>query len=118
MLKSLLKRNKTNVEIDTSFNDELDQLRKENMLYKKAFFQINNAAEKISVGDLSGRIVSWDEYEGLKPTLVNLNKCFDLFDSFVREAAATLEHASKGEFYRTFIETGLRGDFKTRCSYY
>ena len=112
MLKSLLKRNAVKVEIDTSYNDELDQLREENMLYKKAFSQINDASEKISVGDLSGRIVSWDEYEDLTPTLVNLNKCFDLFDSFVRESAATLEHASKGEFYRTFIETGLQGDFK------
>lgn len=42
----------------------------------------------------------------------NINQLLDLIDAFVRESTATLEHASRGEYFRRVLLEGLLGSFR------
>ena len=92
--------------------DETDQLRKELLRYKAAFAQIDAVTEKASRGDLSARVTNWDQFDELSSTMAHVNKMLDLADSFVRESDATLAHAAKGQFYRSYIQRGVLGDYR------
>ncbi|NOZ66688.1 MAG: hypothetical protein GXP00_09380 [Alphaproteobacteria bacterium] len=112
MLAKLINSRKNTV-VDTShFDDELAQLRQENELYKSAFVQIEDVASRVAKGDLSARIIYWDEFGELSHTLAEVNRAYDMTDAFIRESGATLQHAAEGKFYRIFIERGMLGDFK------
>ncbi|MCC3860673.1 methyl-accepting chemotaxis protein [Pseudemcibacter aquimaris] len=107
-----LKKIKEPVDIqDNSKNSELEELRKENELYKAAFDLVTNVASSLAQGDLNARIVHWEQMGELSGTLANLNRFLDLTDAYVRETGATLEHAAEGKYYRKFIRTGMLGDF-------
>jgi len=97
-------------------HDELDQLRNEVALYKNTFEQIHQVATRVAKGDLTARIIHWDEFGPLTETLSSMNKAIDMIDAFVRETGATLEYAAEGKFFRIFIERGMLGDFRRGAS--
>lgn len=78
--------------------------------YKRAFSEIEEMAKKSAKGDFSARIVHWDEFGELSPTLAAINQSYDLADAFVREAGAALQAALNKEFHRKFLEQGILGD--------
>ncbi|MCF6214827.1 MAG: methyl-accepting chemotaxis protein [Emcibacter sp.] len=114
MFKALKKNNDT--QATSSSFDELEHLRKELLIYEKCFDQICEVAQRVAKGDLTARIIHWDEFELQSETLSALNKAFDMADAFIRESGATLEHAAEGKFYRTFVERGMHGDFRRGAS--
>ena len=95
-----------------SLSDEVDQLRKELAHYKTAFAAIDEVTARAARGDLSARVINWDQFDALSPTMAHVNKMLDLADAFVRESDATLAHAAKGLFYRSYIERGVLGDYR------
>lgn len=90
---------------------ELEILRKRNALLEKAFSEIQNTTERVAKGDLTARIVCWDEFEDLSDTLAAINHTYDLTDAFIREAGASLEAALNKEYHRIFLTQGILGDF-------
>jgi len=110
MMGLLKKSKKISSETNTS-SDEIDQLRKEVLLYKSAFSRIDEVAARAGQGDLSARVVDWDAFGDLSPTMSLVNTTLDLADSYVRESEATMEHAAKGQFYRGYILRGVLGDY-------
>lgn len=80
-------------------------------LYEKAFKQISEVASKVSKGDLTARIIDWDQYEDLSQTMAQLNHTYDLTDAFIREAGASLNAALTKEYHRVFLTQGILGDF-------
>ncbi|MEZ0151038.1 MAG: methyl-accepting chemotaxis protein [Candidatus Reddybacter sp.] len=111
MIKCLVKSKTRPVEIG-ALSDEVDQLRKELSRYKTAFAEIDDVTARAGLGDLSVRVINWDQFDDLSPTMAHVNKMLDLADSFVRESDATLAHAAKGLFYRSYIERGVLGDYR------
>lgn len=64
-------------------------------------------------GDLEPRLLNIGSVEGeLYETLEALNHLMDLTDNFVREAGASLEHASHDKYFRKVIERGMLGSFR------
>ena len=111
MIKRFAIAKKTLIEEETS-SSEVAQLRQELLRYKTAFAEIDDVTARAGRGDLSARVVNWDQFDDLSPTMAHINKMLDLADSFVRESDATLAHAAKGLFYRSYIERGVLGDYR------
>lgn len=111
MIKRFAQSKTAATETDTSF-DEVGQLRKELLRYKMAFAEIDDVTARAALGDLSARVINWDQFDNLSRTMAHVNKMLDLADSFVRESDATLAHAAKGLFYRSYIERGVLGDYR------
>lgn len=99
-------------EVVSAFEDnEINEIRQENELYKRAFSEIIDTASRVSRGDLTARIVNWDEYGEISNTLAKINQSYDLTDAFIREAGASLEAALNKEYHRKFLTQGILGDF-------
>lgn len=66
-------------------------------------------------GDLEPRVlhVTPDVDPEVAELLHSINHLLDMTDAFVREAAATLVHAEKGEYYRRVLLSGMRGSFRS-----
>ncbi|MEZ6108727.1 MAG: methyl-accepting chemotaxis protein [Pirellulaceae bacterium] len=64
-------------------------------------------------GDLEPRVlhVTEDVDPEMAELLHSINHLLDMTDAFVREAAATMEHAEKGEYFRRVLLAGMRGSF-------
>lgn len=85
-----LKKDTDNDNLDYSFLFiKLDQMSRENLLYKKAFKQIEDVANKISGGNFSARINHLDKFDKHIVTLSAINKAYDFIDSFVRQSKAS-----------------------------
>lgn len=110
MLKIFKRKEKTNTEV-TNSEQELCELRNKVELYRTAFDEIRSVAAQVGKGDLTARVVKWDEYGDLSDTLAALNQSYDLTDAFIREAGASLEAALNKEYHRTFLTQGILGDF-------
>jgi methyl-accepting chemotaxis protein len=63
-------------------------------------------------GNLEPRIQHFDEDDDLSPICHALNHLLDMTDAFVREAGASLEHASRDQYHRRMILRGMRGAFR------
>lgn len=78
--------------------------------------EIRRVAEAIERGDFEAR-VRLVEGAGDDPDLVAARRAFnaaiDRTDSFVREAAASLQAAAEGRHHRVFVVTGMTGAFRT-----
>lgn len=92
-------------------DEELELLRSENAFFKSAFAQIEEVAVKVAGGDLTARIIHWDEFDDLSPTLSAINKAYDLTDAFIRESGASLQAALNKEYHRKFLTRGMSRDF-------
>ena len=63
-------------------------------------------------GDLEQRVLHIRETGAMGEMLNDLNHLLDMTDAFVREAGATLDHASEEKFYRQVVTRGMRGTFR------
>lgn len=64
-------------------------------------------------GDLEQRVLHADDAGGeLAELLHAVNHLLDMTDAFVREATASLEHASEGKFFRRVLPNGMLGSFR------
>ncbi len=93
-------------------DDEYEKLHAEVELYKNALESIKHVAASVARGDLSNRIIKWDNDPRTEAVFIAVNSSYDIMDAFIRESAAALQSASKGEFHRKFIERGMPGDFQ------
>lgn len=81
--------------------------------YEAAFAKIKMICTEVAKGNLNVRFNNRQEFgEEIGQVFSAINQLLDQTDAFVRESGATLEHASRGKFYRRFIERGMLGDFK------
>ena len=92
---------------------QLREAQKSGAAYQKAFEAVAAVADRVNAGDLEARIIDWDQHGELSGTLAKVNHLFDLTDSFIREATASLEASADGRFYRQFLTTGTAGAFLT-----
>ncbi|WP_262693540.1 methyl-accepting chemotaxis protein [Kordiimonas aquimaris] len=107
---NLSKKNDASLRV-TELENALAIEQEKNAHYTRAFAAINSVALAIKAGDLEARIVDWDQYADQSSTLSNVNHMLDLTDAFIREATASLDAASEGEFYRKFLVEGMAGTF-------
>lgn len=70
-----------------------------------------NICRQAADGDLESRILNIDVGGELGELLNSINHLLDMTDAFMRESTATLEAASREEFYRQVRPEGLRGSF-------
>lgn len=63
-------------------------------------------------GDLEARILNIDAGSELAGLLHGVNHLLDMTDAFVREATASLDHASHGKFFRRVLPEGMLGTFR------
>lgn len=95
----------------STMEQQLKAAEEEGARYKRAFEAVAKVANRVQTGDLEARITDWDQHGDLSETLAQVNHLFDLTDSFIREATASLEASSDGRFYRQFLTTGTSGSF-------
>jgi len=80
--------------------------------HRRALQAVNDVCGRAARGDLSARVLHIASYGELAPALIMVNRMLDLTDAFVRESGASLTHASQGQYYRPFLETGMPGNFR------
>lgn len=68
--------------------------------------------EQAALGQLEDRLHLTQPSQELSRFASALNATLDMTDAFVRESRASLEHASRDQFYRRFLTTGLSGSFR------
>ena len=71
--------------------------------------EVCSAAAK---GDLEPRITAIPEDDDLGELAWEINALLDMTNSFVREAAASMQAASEGRYYRKIILRGMGGEFR------
>ena len=81
-----------------------------------AFFSAVEACRRAGNGDLEARITGVDPGTPMADLSNAINALLDMTDSYVRESQAALEHASRDQFYRRFIERGQKGAFQRGAS--
>jgi methyl-accepting chemotaxis protein len=89
-----------------------DTPRTELELYKAAFAKAEAVCKKAAKGDLEARIVGVDGFGEVAGLLNAINDMLDQTDAFVREAGTSLQYASEGKFFRSFLLRGMHGDFR------
>jgi len=60
---------------------------------------------------MEARIVLLGEKGNMGKLANSVNSFIDISDAFVREAKASMEHASDNKFYRKVLLEGLQGSF-------
>lgn len=90
---------------------ECAELRSELDSYKKAASYFLAKLEDFRSGDLSVRIPNWDEFGDFSPLMMAFNGAIDLTDTYIRESTNVLEHISQEQYFRTFLEQGMPGNF-------
>ncbi len=70
-----------------------------------------DVCDAAAAGDLERRVLGCSADGDLGRMAKSINHLLDVTDAFVREARASLEHASEGKFYRRVLERGLPGTF-------
>lgn len=68
--------------------------------------------EEASKGNLEARLTLCEEEGDIKILVDTINHMLDCTDAFLREARASLEHASHGKFFRRVILRGMLGSFR------
>lgn len=79
---------------------------------RRFVLEVNEVARAAAKGSLEPRIIRIRERGELGELPNSINTLIDATDAFVREAAASMEHARHGKFYRKVLETGMLGSFK------
>lgn len=75
-----------------------------------AIDEVKRVCQEIDNGNFEARITC--EAEGRERELFDsVNAAIDRTDSFVREAAAAMDHVAHKKYYRDIIETGMTGAF-------
>lgn len=76
------------------------------------FDDVSAICRAAAKGDLEARLLDIPEDPKLAEMCLAINALLDLTDAFVRESAATLQSASQGKYYRTFMVRGMPGTFR------
>ncbi|MGH1377729.1 MAG: methyl-accepting chemotaxis protein [Alphaproteobacteria bacterium] len=84
------------------------ELQKISSLIQKA----NDVASKAASGDFNARILNINEGGAVGEMYHNINNLLDFVESFAREAAASLEFAARGDYYRKINLTGIVGNLR------
>lgn len=74
--------------------------------------RIADVCEAAAAGNLERRLLNVNLRGDLARAIHAINGLLDFTDSFVREAQAALDSASRGEFYRRVLLHGMRGAFQ------
>jgi methyl-accepting chemotaxis protein len=69
--------------------------------------------EQAAAGNLEVRLIHCQEPGDTGRLVHGINHLLDMTDAFLREARASLEHASQGKFYRRVILRGMLGAFRS-----
>ena len=69
--------------------------------------------EEAAAGNLEGRLIHCPESGDTGRLVHGINHLLDMTDAFLREARASLEHASQGKFFRRVILRGMLGAFRS-----
>jgi len=69
--------------------------------------------EEAAAGNLEARLIHSPESGDTGRLVHGINHLLDMTDAFLREARASLEHASQGKFYRRVILRGMLGAFRS-----
>lgn len=89
-----LDQTENNGSLDYSFLfSKLKQLSLENSLYRNAFVQIEDVANKVAGGDLSARIYHLEDPDKTSPALSAVNKALEFMDSFIQQSEASKQTA-------------------------
>ncbi|OUS09335.1 hypothetical protein A9Q89_13295 [Gammaproteobacteria bacterium 53_120_T64] len=105
-----LVRNKQVVQENTPCA-ECDALRSELETYKSGANHFLKAMNQVRAGDLSVRITNWDEFGDFTPLMIAFNAAADLADTYIRESTNVLEHIAQQQYFRTFLEQGMPGNY-------
>lgn len=88
-----------------TLRDELAELR-------AGIVRIIDTCERTAGGDLEPRILGIPRDGPLGGLSRAINHLLDLTDAFVREARASLQHASREQYWRRVLERGLPGSYR------
>jgi methyl-accepting chemotaxis protein len=69
--------------------------------------------EEAAAGNLEARLIHCHESGDTGRLVHGINHLLDMTDAFLREARASLEHASQGKFYRRVLLRGMLGAFRS-----
>jgi len=92
--------------------EELQRLRREVALYQDVLQKIDRVCEEAAKGNLEPRLIGFSGGGVLQRIGERINSLLDSTDAFVREAGASLSHASKDKFFRRMVLTGMSGSFR------
>jgi methyl-accepting chemotaxis protein len=79
---------------------------------RRCVIDVSAVARAAAKGNLEPRLVGIRDSGELRELSNSINTLIDATDAFVREAAASMDHARQGKFYRKVLETGMLGSFK------
>ncbi len=74
--------------------------------------RIIDVCQRTAAGDLEPRVLGIAADTPLGPLARAINHLLDLTDAFVREAHASLQHASREQYWRRVLERGLPGSYR------
>jgi len=80
-------------------------------LSREAMKLATDTCKRAARGDFEARAVGIEHLGDAVPFMNALNRVLDLSDAFIREASASLEHASRGNYDRPFLLGGMSGSF-------
>lgn len=80
--------------------------------YRSGVATIAAVCREAAGGNLEGRVLGIRRDGPLGETARGLNQMLDLTDAFVREARASLQHASREQYWRRVLERGLLGSYQ------
>ncbi|MCC7052140.1 MAG: hypothetical protein IT355_02665 [Gemmatimonadaceae bacterium] len=95
---------------------EVATLRAELDAYRTGIASICTVAREAAAGNLEPRVLGIAHDSPLGELATCVNHLLDLSDAFVREASASLQHASEGKFYRRVLVRGLLGSYRTAAT--
>ncbi len=116
--KPAISNTKEKSSLDYSFLfSKLEQLSKENALYRKAFAQIKEVANKVAGGNLTARIIHQDESEKITATLSAINNAYDFTENYIlaSEESQILALQKQDEFRRDQLRA-LRDYFEQQVA--
>lgn len=70
-----------------------------------------NVMDLAASGQMDIRVLHIKGRGNISHMLRSINHILDMTEAFTKEAAAALDYASKGKYFRKIITTGMRGDF-------
>lgn len=92
--------------------DEVQRLREEIAFYHGVIRRTADACDAAAQGDLEARVVGYDQPGDAGRLMRCVNHILDVSDAFAREATASLEHASRGKFFRRVLRDGMPGYYR------
>lgn len=81
--------------------------------YRAALKAVTDVCLAAVSGDLEPRVPVLGDEPDMVAVRAALNELLDRTDAYVRESSASLEYASRAEFYRRFLVRGMRGSFRS-----